>query len=182
MEVSSETAAIAYVSLWLPDNDQAFYLSNGEIRAMINGDGGTRSYANDLAQIIVDHDQNGAGVAGVAYWEGSLRDHATPGGVDNFDPDIDPLGYTSNGGVASDIFLYSAGCPGGIGSCGTLFELSNEGLLLMYELIKGIDRNGIPMDGFLRWYVEANPTRYGGPPGGNVNLAFNPTWVTQDPV
>jgi hypothetical protein len=45
-----DTSAAAYVGKWLPQGH--FYLSNQEVRAMINGGQGTRSYARDVADIL----------------------------------------------------------------------------------------------------------------------------------
>lgn len=50
--------AMAYVNHWLPRNDSGFYLSNTEIRAMINGGMGTRSYARDMAEILIESTAN----------------------------------------------------------------------------------------------------------------------------
>jgi hypothetical protein len=44
--------AVLYVNKWLPSSDSKFYLRNDEIRAMINGGLGTRSYVDDLADLL----------------------------------------------------------------------------------------------------------------------------------
>ncbi|MGV6852017.1 MAG: hypothetical protein ACWA5R_07550, partial [bacterium] len=174
---TSGNDAINYVNKWLPESNSRFYMNNREIRAMINGDGGTRSYVDDLSQIFFEH------TPGIPFDVPTIKQillNYADGSTDNdeFYTGFDPFGYTFNESPNNIVKLYSDQCGG---TCSTNFKMDNEGMLQMYEIIKGIDRNNIPIDGFFKNYVRANPQLYGGPAGGSVDLSFNPTWLTQDP-
>jgi len=171
--VNPADAAIAYVNHWLPRNDSGFYLNNTEIRAMINGGMGTQSYARDMAEIFFDHTSPQL-PGDVDMLEQVLRDYAD-GSTSNDElyHGFDPFQWTSNAGCRT----YDE--PDG--AWGTDFNMDAEGRQLIYDLVKGIDANGEPNDGFLWRFVQNNPHRYNSNSGSPPDMDHNPTWNTQDP-
>ena len=174
--ISPSGVAIQYVAKWLPRRDAGFYLSNQEIRAMINGGQGTRSYAHDMAEILVKSpaNTNGTTVEQLEQWlldqvDGDLSNgelyHA-------YDPAL-----WDNDAYGDPAFVLQGEPNGGLSP----FPLLEQDILNLYTLISGINENGEPIDGFLWHYVKNNPSLYGGVVGGVPDMSHNPTWNTQDP-
>ncbi|MDJ0657467.1 MAG: hypothetical protein QNJ40_25115 [Xanthomonadales bacterium] len=176
-------AATKYVNFWLPDQDSRFFLSNDEIRAMINGTSKTRSYARDMADEFwkdprvqtgfIDVDGNGSiTVRDVELWLYNRVDNDPSNS--ELCSDFDPMQYDNDAQGQSRIRFYS-----GV-SCNPIdFEPGRNSLGILYKLFKGIDSDGTPIDGFLRQYVKNFPEKYGGQVGGQPDMSFNPTWNTQ---
>jgi hypothetical protein len=170
--------ALEYVNKWIPEG--VIYLSNNEIRAMINGGRGTESYAREMAEIFFQHTPGIPGTVDLleqilyAYADGSEDN-------DEFWKSYDPFLWYNGAIGISGVRIYSNHCDG---TCGTDFNMDEEGMTKMYELISGFTEvNGVrdPNGGFLPQYVYRNPDFYGGEPGGVPDLNHNPTWNTQDP-
>jgi hypothetical protein len=171
-------AAIEYVVHWRTDFDAGFYLSNGEIRAMINGNQGTDSYVSELANELWQDSNVQAyfdNVGGVEDWLLARADGVS--GNSEFCPDYDPFQFDNDSLGQSGIRIYD-----GIG-CGPVdFDVGPQAMKNIYELVWGVDVTGDPaIDGFMVRYVYRNPSFYGGVPGGVPDLNHHPTWNTQDP-
>jgi len=160
--ISNEDAAILYVNKWLPTPDTRFYLSNTEIRAMING-GRTRSYALDLAQEFYKDPRVQSAFENVDAVKQWLLDR-TDGNPNNSElcSTYDPFLWTAN--VATTIYDGS--------SCGPVdFEPNNDSLQNIYLTVKE----------FLVQYVQNNPSLYGGEVGGIPLETHDPTWNLSNP-
>ena len=168
--VSTDPTAVvrAYIEKWLPKNDWQFYLSNKEIRAMINGDGhGTRSYSLDLAQILVKSpaNTNGTTVDQMKQWVIDQADGNLSNGelYHGFDPAL-----WDNHNPANPALVFYDEPNAGLAE----ITLAETDIQTLYTLIKS---------DFLLQYVKNNPDQYGGSAGGLPDMNFSPTWSTQDP-
>ena len=170
--MSADDVAINYVNHWLPQG--RFYLSNHEIKAMINGGQGTRSYAHDMAIILFNH-STPTPPGDVNLLEQALRNDAD-GNLSNGElyHGFDPMQWTLQG---LGVRFYDE--PDG--THGTDFTMDLEGTQLFYQLVEGLDGSGAPNGGFLTTFVKNNPDEYGGQLGGLPDMNHNPTWNTQDP-
>jgi len=171
--MSLDDQAILYVNKWLPRSDSGFYLSNREIRAMINGGQGTRSYAHDIAEILFNH-STPQPPFDVAFLEQALRTDVD-GNIANGElyAGFDPINWTAGFGVR----FYETPTGQNV----TDFHLDEQGRQLFYQLVKGFSNSGDYFDGFLWRYVRNNPDLYGGQIGGAPSISYNPTWNSQDP-
>jgi len=174
-ESEASAAAKAYIEEWLPDY-RNFYLSNTEIRAMINGGMGTRSYARDMAEIISANTDGGLSADAM---EQLLRDHAD-GDTSNaeFWLTMDPFQFDDDAFRQAKIVLFDNATSGLVN---TKIEPNTFGMVELFELIRGYDSSGVVIDGFLLNFVTHNPELYGGEEGGEPYLLHDPTWASQNP-
>ena len=174
--MSADDVAIQYVNHWLPRNDSKFYLSNHEIKAMINGGQGTRSYSHDMADILFNH-STPKPPGDVGMLEQALKD-SVDGNFTNGEiyHGFDPLQWDNDAmGTSAVVFYFEP-----TGSNITEFKMDSQGMQLFYQLVKGLDGNGAPNGGFLTTFVKNNPDEYGGQLHGIPDMNFNPTWGSQD--
>lgn len=166
--ISLDDQAILYVARWLPRNDSGFYLSNNEIRAMINGGQGTRSYAPELAAQLFNDPIMQTEFGNVGALEQWLRDRADGvAGNSEFCTSFDPFLWDNDAQGEPGVRTY-----GGV-ACGPVdFRPGATAMQGVYTLIK---------DEFLWRFVRNNPYSYGGQVGGPPDINFNPTWNAQDP-
>jgi hypothetical protein len=164
VEKPKEQVAKEYVNAWLPPSNSVFYLNNTEIRAMVNGENGVRSYVDDMAvELYKDPimQQEFPNAAALAQW---FRDRAD-GNPNNseFCSQFDPFTWNASVGVRT---------YGGV-TCGPVdFKPGEEPMQTVYGIFK---------NEFLWRHVMMNPQLYGGSAGGLPDMSFNPTWTSQDP-
>lgn len=173
--------SLKYVNKWLPEG--RFFLSNREARAMINGGQGTRSYVSDLTEELWNDPNVQSSFENVQEVEQWFKNRADGNrGNGEFCPDYDPLQWEDDNN--GDPVLVSYGISGD--SCNPVyFYPGPQAMQNIYDIIKGFRTNDdgfeVPNNGFLTSYVNANPRLYGGEPGGEPDMDYNPTWNTQDP-
>ena len=173
--MSADDVAINYVAKWLPQG--VVYLNNNEIRAMINGGQGTRSYVHDLATILFAHTTPQIPNT-EAFLEQALLEEAkplqTPGHLYH---GFSPFQWDNRNSSNAAVILYEEPT----GTSLTLFNMDQQGMQLTYQLVEGLDGSGSDNGGFLWRYVRTNPDLYGGQINGIPDMNYNPTWSTQDP-
>ena len=173
--MSQDDVAIQYVNHWLPQG--VVYLANNEIRAMINGGQGTRSYVHDLATILFAHTTPQIPNT-ETFLEQALLEEAkpllTPGHLYH---GFSPFLWDNRNASNAAVILYEE--PTGTNL--TIFNMDQQGMQLTYQLIKGMNPQGEPIDGFLWHYVRNNPDLYGGQVNGIPDMNHNPDWNTQPP-
>lgn len=155
-----------YVSRWLDVlREQYFYLSNTEVRCMINGNCGVRSYAPEMAAILASTPEVvNLGVT-APEMEGYLREWAGNTSVNNFWHRFDPVNTDMRSGGEGVTFYYES--AGGSNH----FSMRSGLITQWYATVRS----------FLVTYVELHPDQYGGSAATGPGLFHNPTWSTQDP-
>ncbi len=171
-----ERQAALYVDAHLPPQNSKFWLSNEEARALINGGTQTRSYAPDIAAILVRSPTNTNGTLATEIEQHLVNQADNIGGNGELWGTQDPLHYDND--LQGDPAMGLYGEPDGVLA---KFKLLPADLQQLYTLIKGLDQTGTVTDGFLVEYVLNNPNLYGGEIGGTPNINHDPTWSTQDP-
>lgn len=157
-----------YVAKWLDTlKTQYFYLSNGEVRCMINGNCGTRSYAPDMAAILINTPEVRA-IGGVttSALEGYLKEWADGVSSDGSElwTGFDPMNVNMKAPQGVKFYYYPDG-----GRFNT-FSFDTAAANNWYTMTRT----------FLGQLGDADPTRYGGSASTGPNLDYNPTWSTQD--
>ena len=139
-----------------------FFLDNWELRSLIRGDAGTRSYAYDMAKILYDHSTPQL-PGDVAMLEQALH-YEVDGDYSNGEVchTKDPLACV-NSSVAHAVILYES-----TENCSkvTNFNMDPAGSQEFYNLMK---TDALPS------LVQANPDHYGYPDNSYTS------WGTQDP-
>jgi len=150
-----------YVAAWLDLlKTQYFYLSNTEVRCMISGNCGVRSYAPDLASVMGPASGNSA-----ALYESLLRQW-TDGATENGElfHAFDPMNVNMRPPYGIRFYYEPTGAAGDT-------VVDSNAMTGAYQVIRA----------FLVAYVAAYPDEYGGSAATGPDLFHNPTWSTQDP-
>ena len=165
-QMSLEDKARLYVNHWLPQS--AFFLNNNEIRAMINGGAGTRSYSQDMAEILITAEGAAEAFGNATNLAGYLVNQAD-GDTSNGElwPAWDPSTWDNDSSGAPAVYFLKS--PSGAIQP---FRMGATKMLEYYALVK---------NEFLWRYVKANASSYGGSSTTGPDDTFNPTWGTQDP-
>ena len=167
--------ALMYVNYWLPKRDSRFFLSNLEFRTLVNGGMDTPGYARELAEILIKSPvAEGTSVEEMIAWLKMETDGIVESGSDDVYRGFDPFQWTPKG-----IRIYHEPSGGNV----TDMPLSNEDSIDLYCLIKGLDRNGMPNNGFLIGFVAGNVAFYVPYNGSELDIKVPPPnpWNTQDP-
>jgi hypothetical protein len=147
-EVRYLRSAPAYVTRYFPSSDSHFFLANHEIRAMINGDFGTESYADELAEIIYpEHSETFSSVDEVESWLLSQANYLVAGEPE-MTGEFEPFLWDNDHTVGNpSLVFYQEQPPESVGR----LDLGPEAMQAVYTLVR---------NDFLVRYVEANQGFY----------------------